>query len=413
MYVSDKPSSGEILGSTLSTALGQGLTALAHSKMQGIRRNMQQRQLQMMGYTPEESSFLNMYPEEMHPHMFQVLNQLRTERMVNDYAKQSGQEQPQQQGEQPQTSTLDAVMNSLGGNAQQAMNPYNALQALKTGGFRPELIPQQPRQQQIQQQPRQKMSPEEYAEKVRFAHMTPAQQQAAAINEKKFEWMKKKEEAREQAELRREKRDYVNTIREQNQRSEDNAAHYRNVIKLVQSGSRVGDVQAILDKLHIGNFFRDPKTDAAQAEINSLAMGVGSAFGKVGRILGKEFESYKDSLIRLWNTPGGAVILGWNELLKQQAVKARYDAYRKIMKESNNKVPVDLEDQIDDIVMPILRKIADQIDKNLQIVMTDKMPDWSSKELNPALYEEGTEANINNNKYVIHRGMWLPEGMEI
>lgn len=222
----------------------------------------------------------------------------------------------------------------------------------------------------------------------------------------------KKQALEQQKEIRNEAstQKYREKLSEDALRAPQDELRWTNIIKAAQSGQiRAGNKQAIMEKFGIQNFFRDPSTEQAQAEIARLNLGVARAFGPgMGRIMQSEFQAHQEGLVKAWNTPQGMVAIGMNRMLESKIPVILNDAKRQVIRDNKGKVPKDLTDKVEEKATPQLRKLLKRMNKNFELALANKMPDWESARFNPTSYEEGTEAKYKGVTWRIEDGIWVP-----
>ena len=183
-----------------------------------------------------------------------------------------------------------------------------------------------------------------------------------------------------------------------------------NTIKMAQSGEmRAGNSQIFMEKMGLGEAFRNPITEFAQKELQGFSLGVASAFGKgMGKIMQAEFDAFVKSNANKFNSVEAISYIGQNNLLKNKVISHRQKIRNQIIKDNGNKVPVFLDEQIDIKSKPFEENIHDKMSKLNKLFATNKLPNWNKAKLNPAEMSSDSEVEIDGVPFRIEKGMWVP-----
>ena len=382
---------GGSMGNALGTGLSAGLQALGQLKLQKLQQRELAKKYMDAAYTPQQANLIAAEAPGMRAKLM-------------DRALMMGQQQPaQQQGEQPDMQQILAL---LGQGQQQQGNPLQAInQQAQEARMQQPMGPnpyaaggmmqsQNPLGGVMPQQPAQQINPEVAQKLQALLGQSQPQQQGQAqargqqpqfglpsnpmLAEKQREHAENMAFKKAQADLRASERSEekkidlykhneakVEGLRKKALGADKRIATYERLIKAADSGQwRSGNTQLIMEKLGMGSLWRNPTTQMAMSEVDSLAQGFTDAFN-ITRPNMMEFKAYKDSMIRAANTPQGIAAIARAKINGEKAEKLGYEAYREVKSEHGGVAPIDFMDEVYDKISPKLEQLKADSDNIL------------------------------------------------
>lgn len=308
-------------GQALGQAAGRGIGSLAGlgvEKLIGLGRPSKEQQSFWMsqGFSPEEAEQIASMPPQMQ----------------QEILKQAG-------GKKRAEALAPAYSQLLGG--------------------KPATAQSQPATQQGKEQDLIQMLVESGATEKDFQDLLKAQQE-----QKKISLAEEKGEIARHAATK----DVMSGFVKENREASDGLHRIERLRELEKEGlAGPGEVklkEGLGDIPYFGKFMGGLQTlDPASQEFKSLQKDfmrdLKSIFG--GRISNIELEQFMQSIPTLMNTPEGRERIYKNLEYAYKAKKLRFEEARKIKKENNNRVPLDIEEQVEDRMEKKLNKLAKQI----------------------------------------------------
>jgi len=158
----------------------------------------------------------------------------------------------------------------------------------------------------------------------------------------------------------------IEESREKATTARKNINHYENIIKLADTGKlRAGNMQQVMKKLRLGQFWRNPETEMAHMELAALAQGAASAFN-TKRLTNLDVDLYRQSLIKAGNSPEAMKAAAKNHILEEKAHIARHKVQQEVIKENGGHPPMNLHDLTEEKAQPELKKLADEYQRNME-----------------------------------------------
>lgn len=168
----------------------------------------------------------------------------------------------------------------------------------------------------------------------------------------------------------KEVREYLEKFSEKEKAAKRDLRDYKMLQKVAKTP---GGMQALrkematLERLGLGGFFRTPTADLIEKTTARLAQNAGAAFGPGTRITNFLEKTFQRSIPSLLNTLDGFKAVVQMNKYGSQAVALEEQARRDIIKENGNRIPNDIEQQIQDRVGS---KIEELENKALKVAIT-------------------------------------------
>jgi len=357
-------SKGAQIGESMGTGLGQGLQFLLQDKMNRMMQAKQEKKIasgleSLLG--PEQAKALSGVSEPLLRAIIpQIQKQQQTQKLMDQY--QAGGVSGGATGTRGSGSEFQRVLAMTGGNVQAALKAEADAKKLE-------------------------------------------------LEERKFKFKKEQGIRKRKAELRKE----LAPERKKVQQSKEMDVRTVESIRSAQSGKmRAGTTQIFMDRLNMGEAFRNPTTEAGQKNLEGFALGVATAFGSgMGRIMKAEFDAFVKANANKFNSVEAISYIGHMNLLKNQLVYERNRIKKEIIEKNDNDIPYDIDEQIDKVIMPLEKNIQSKMRILNQFLTADQLPSWNKVEKgNPALWKEGSTANLPTPSgkkvpMIIKDGMWF------
>jgi len=237
-----------------------------------------------------------------------------------------------------------------------------------------------------------------------LSHGNPAAVEQAIQNEKNRILKESQFQVKEERETRKELEPFTKIV----QSAKDFDFRTLGTIRAAQSGQlRTGDKQIFMEKVGLGEAFRNPVTQAGQKDLEGFALGVAQAFGPgMGRIMQKEFDAFIKSNANKFNDPEVIDYIGQNNLLKNKVVYEKQKERIKTIKANNNRIPIDLEDQVEKNTSQFQKETADKMLILNNLFSTGKLKEFK-KNLNPARFTSNTVIERDGIPFKIEDGVWM------
>lgn len=360
----------ELLGKGLGAGLSTGLESLAQQNLQQMMQQ-RQRQQQLAQGSQFWSGLLNLPADHPTVRSFASAPDALQKSLLDRLEGLDIQTAPQQPEQTPGTQFDTTPTQAIYGT-----EPTDALPA-----------EQEPQSAQ--------MIPSESRSSVRVG--------AAPIERRHQEILGQRE--RETA-FKRVQKD-IDTIKEESRVWEKIEPKYQQAIKLASKKDvQIGPLTALAEGIKFGenvsllDFMQTSNTQQLRTLINELAQGAAGAFG-TKRLTNLEVDLYRDSLIRLANTPEGMKSIARRKLIEGKAIKAKKKAVNSLVGDYESRkepIPFDILDRAD-------TKIDRQLNRYKQQVINE------IQGANPEDYENPQEVtfNFNNQLYKYHDGAFWPE----
>jgi hypothetical protein len=135
----------------------------------------------------------------------------------------------------------------------------------------------------------------------------------------------------------------LSELRDRAEAADRDTEIWNRILELADTGNlRTGPLAQLLERAGFAGFGANVDTQEAQALMSELAQGAASVYPRLNKA---EFNAYKDGLARSWNTREGLKRLGRNQINKNKAIKARYNALNDYVdKNQNSLLPLNAVD---------------------------------------------------------------------
>jgi hypothetical protein len=355
-------------GGALGAAFGQGLAALAQSKMQQMQGKQSQdktfQALKALGAPDEEASAMAMMPEKLQEKIFP--------NYITALARQRSEQPQEQQMQQPQNGLA-----ALQGQAQAApmqeispMEPKAGLANIPTAqqnaqqftkqigvGKGAEVLNQVMQQaQQPQVQPQQETPIQQATQQIEKT-VTPKVKKVSALAattpKEKLELFKySKAERKEILEGEKAANDSIRTLDRMEELNKGgkliNPILYKGLTKLGL------DIQGLMNA----------DTQEFEKLTTEFLKGMKSIFG--ARVSNVEMQQFVKGIPSLIQTPSGREAVIRNMRTVAQGAKIKANAMRDIMKENGGTPPLDLEERISERIDPQMNELSDNFRQGIE-----------------------------------------------
>lgn len=405
----------ESLGGQLGRNLGEGLTALANVKLQGIQKKNQAHGLIALGYSPEQATQLSQLPEELLSTI--VTNATKGPSAINktssadalktlvpglsdEHAQYISGATPAIQAAfykhvlenpelrfgsegspgipkevQEQQQAPSALRNLQ--NIQQPNSAENNI--LQSGNIQqPNIAPTSQPPETIKQIP----NTEKANEAVPFPGETLAKGIAETKKEKKAQLLEDRAEKRankaEDRRLDREKyqdnldektRNYLAPYEKQVEAAEKDINDYSFLQELAKTGDlQSGPFWGALEKVGISKLFRNFNTQLADKTISRLSLNSSTAYGPTSRITNYLEQNYIRSIPSLWNTREGIIAISELNKNVSKAIKIKHDERLNLIQKNGGKVSPTIESQVRNNTKDQIKYLEDEAMKIIKSI---------------------------------------------
>lgn len=331
----------------LGRNLGEALTALANSKLQGINLKNTASNLVDMGFKPQEAVLYAKNPD-----LLQQALKFKQEERYNQglYNLLSGNQNQPSQENKPNLETtqkpgpISPITSQPSGGMSNLLNIGTQNTTPNTSTSETPLVRPQDALKLLgiqQGEKKQNLAERKFEREETNRVEDKAEKRSNRVEDKKVEREKYEDSLNESS------RKYLEPYERQVDNADKDILDYQLLQDLVEKGDvQSGTFWSTLNRAGLGEFFRNYDTELAQKLVSRLSLNSSTAYGPTSRITNYLEQNFIKSIPSLWNNPEALIGIAQLNSNALKALKIKHDERLRLIQQNGGKIPSTIESQV-------------------------------------------------------------------